>query len=122
MLAQATAYSVGAIMIIAGLNSFRAPAQPAQFFGLPHPAMSAPNPWQYVFAARNVYVGLLFIVLGCMCDTWTIGLMEFLGSLLGSFDIAITIKSGAKGAWVRHAFGTVILLAVGITLVFGANK
>lgn len=119
MLAQATAYSVGAIMIIAGLNSFRAPAQAAQFFGLPHPAMSAPNPWQYVFASRNIYVGLMFLVLGYVCDARTIGLMELLGSLLGFFDIVITMKSGPKGAWTRHAFGTAILLGAGTALVFG---
>ena len=122
MLAQASAYSVRAIMIITGLNYFRAPAQAAQLFGLPHPAMSAPNPWQYVFAARHVYVGLMFLVLGYMCDTRTIGLMELLGSLLGLFDAAITMKSGPEGAWTRHAFGTVILLGVGINLVLGGNE
>jgi len=81
--------------------------------------MSTPNPWQYVFAAWNVYVGLMFLILGYMCDTRMIGLMELLGSLLEFFDIVITMKSGIKGAWTRHAFGTAILLGVGTALVFG---
>jgi hypothetical protein len=121
MLAQATAYGIGALMVVAGLNSFRAPAEAAKVYGLPYPAKSTPNPWQYVFAGRNIYAGVVFIVLGYMSDARTIGVVELLGSLVGFFDIAITLKMGPKGAWMPHTFGTAILLGVGTTLVFGGT-
>ena len=59
MLVEASIYPIGAIMILAGLNNFRAPVDAAVIYGLPFPAKTtSPNPWQYVFAARNVYVGV----------------------------------------------------------------
>jgi hypothetical protein len=109
MLAQPSAYGLGAIHITTGLNAFRDPSGFRHAWNLPQASSSPTSPWLYATAARDFNLDLILLVLEYLNDAQAIGVVYLCMCVQGHFDVGISARNGPKGAFWGHLIGAAVL-------------